>query len=323
MKNLVQNIKRKAVDIGFGDIAICDAEPLQPAGKLLQQWIDQRYHGTMTSMARTAWERANPRSFFPEAQSIIVTTLNYYRSGEPILRPPEQGNISLYARGRDYHKVMRKKLKELLSYIQSIAPEAKGRVCVDSFPLMEKPLAVKAGLGWIGKHTNLIIKQKGSYFFLGEILLSLPLPPDNSFTADHCGNCNRCQVACPTNALEQPYILDSRKCISYLTIEHHGAIDADLQKGMENWVFGCDICQAVCPWNRFSTPTGENDFHSRIPERWFSLHQQLAMSEDEFQTLFRGTPVKRAGYKNFIRNVKIASRNMKRRKMPYPIMKGK
>ncbi len=313
MKNLVQHIKRKALDIGFSDIAICDAEPLREGGGLLQQWLAQRFHGSMGWMATTARERANPRSFFPEAQSIIVTTLNYYRSDEPLQRPPDEGNISIYARGRDYHKVMRKKLKELLSYIQSIVPEAKGRICVDSFPLMEKPLAVKAGLGWIGKHTNLILKRKGSYFCLGEILLSLPLPADDPFTTDHCGTCNRCQVACPTNALQQPYVLDSRRCISYLTIEHQGSIDPKLQPGMENWVFGCDICQAVCPWNRFSSPTGESDFHSRIPEEWFSLKRQLNMSEEEFETLFRGTPVRRSGYKNFIRNVRIAYRNMKKR----------
>jgi epoxyqueuosine reductase len=309
MKNVAENIKEKGRELGFAEIAICDAEPLEDAGELLLSWLGNRFHGTMEWMARTRYKRANPKSYFPDAKSIIVVAYNYFRENEAVLRPPNEGNISIYARGRDYHKVLRGKLKTLLQHIQTLLPEARGRVCVDSFPIMEKALAVKSGIGWIGKHSNLIIKKKGSYFFLGEILLSEKLPIDQPFTADYCGDCNRCQVACPTKALEQAFVLDARRCISYLTIEHGGEIDPELQAGMENWVFGCDICQAVCPWNRFSTHTEERQFDSRLSDEQFDLTALQALSEAEFLAMFEGTPVRRAGYKNFMRNVNIAKGN--------------
>ncbi len=309
MQEIAEKIKQEALSQGFAAVGFCDAEPLTDASPLLEKWLADQFHGTMEWMARTRHERAAPRSYFPDAQTVIVVALNYYRENEAVLRDSEQGNISIYARGRDYHKVLRKKLKRLLGYVQTLLPEAHGRVCVDSFPVMEKALAVKSGIGWIGKHTNLIIKQKGSYYFLGEILLSEKLPIDAPFSFDHCGNCNRCQVACPTNALDDAYILDARRCISYLTIEHNGDIDSALQNGMENWVFGCDICQAVCPWNRFSTQTEEADFASRIPDEMFDLRRLQKLSENEFLQLFEGTPVRRAGYQNFMRNVNIACGN--------------
>jgi len=177
---------------------------------------------------------------------------------------------------------------------------------------MEKALAVKAGIGWIGKHANLIIKQKGSYFFLGEILLSVKLPVDEPLLTEYCGTCNRCQIACPTAALDEAFVLDARRCISYLTIEHKGEIDPQLQQGMENWVFGCDICQAVCPWNRFSEHTEDREFDNRLPEEWFDLRRLRQMSREEFTTLFEGTPVRRAGYEGFMRNVRIAEENSRK-----------
>lgn len=307
MQDIAAKIKQHARELGFAETAICDAEPLEDAGDLLNLWLSDQFHGTMHWMARTKRERANPRSYFPEAKSVIVVAYNYYREDEPVLQPDTKGNISIYARGRDYHKVLRKKLKVLLKFIQQLQPHIRGRVCVDSFPIMEKALAVKSGIGWIGKHTNLIIKKKGSYYFLGEILLSEPLPPDEAFSNDFCGNCKRCQVACPTNALDQAYVLDARKCISYLTIEHEGDIDPELQSGMENWVFGCDICQAVCPWNRFSTHTDERDFDSRLNDDQFDLTRLQSLTESEFLQMFEGSPVRRAGYQNFMRNVRIAS----------------
>lgn len=309
MKELVKQIKQKGRELGFTDIAICNAEPLEEAGERLLTWLGRGYHGDMEWMARTAKERADPKGFFPGAQSIIVAAHNYYREDEAVLRPPGEGNISIYARGRDYHKVLKKKLKELLKFIQTLLPETRGRVCVDSFPIMEKELAVKAGIGWIGKHANLIIKKKGSYFFLGEILLSVKLPADEPLTTDYCGTCNRCQLACPTAALEEAFVLDARRCISYLTIEHKGEIDPQLQNGMENWIFGCDICQAVCPWNRFSAHTEERDFDNRLPDDWLDLSRLLEMSEAEFKKIFQGTPVLRAGYEGFMRNVGIAREN--------------
>ncbi|RMH77482.1 MAG: tRNA epoxyqueuosine(34) reductase QueG, partial [Calditrichaeota bacterium] len=306
MMNLVDDIKAFARRLGFSATGICDAEPLEEEGRRLEEWVAQNLHGTMHWMARTRRERADPRSFFPQAQSIIVVAQNYYREDEPILLPPDRGNISLYARGRDYHKVLRKKLRRLLNFIQEKIPGTTGRICVDSFPIMEKALAVKAGLGWIGKHTNLILKGKGSYFFLGEILLSAKLPPDPPFAFDHCGTCDRCQVACPTGALDRAYQIDARRCISYLTIEHRGDIDPRWHAGMGNWVFGCDICQVVCPWNRFSVSTEEPDFASRFSLDDLRLEKLQQLSEEAFRRMFEGTPVRRAGYERFMNSVQIA-----------------
>ena len=183
---------------------------------------------------------------------------------------------------------------------------------MDSFPIMEKPIAVKAGIGWIGKHTNLIIKGEGSYFFLGEILLTEKLPTDEILTTDFCGTCNKCQIACPTGALDQAYVLDSNKCISYLTIEHDNDINQDLQSRMGNWIFGCDICQEVCPWNSFIEDTNESDYYSRFSDDFLNLNTLSKLDQDEFDTIFNGTPVKRAGYKNFMRNIEIALANKNR-----------
>lgn len=307
--NIVDQIKEKARRLGFTEVGICDASLLDEPQSKLESWLERGYHASMDWMARTRKERGNPKSFFPQAESIVVVAHNYFREDEPISRPMDEGNISIYARGRDYHKVVRKKLKLLLNYIQTLLPGVNGRICVDSFPIMEKPLAVRAGIGWIGKHTNLILKGKGSYLFLGEILLSQNLPADEPLTADYCGSCNRCQTACPTNALDDAYILDSNRCVSYLTIEHPGEIEEHLQHGMGNWVFGCDICQEVCPWNRFSENTSENDFANRLPEECYKLERLEKMSESEFKKRFTGTPVLRAGYEKFIRNVNIASEN--------------
>lgn len=309
MQKETEQIKAKAYQLGFLEIGICDAKPLDKEQKLLENWLSIGYEGTMNWMRRTQKARTNPQTFFPEAKSIIVVAHNYFRANEPISKPSSQGNISIYARGRDYHKVLRTKLKQLRNFVHELLPDAKSRICVDSFPIMEKPLAVKAGIGWIGKHTNLIIKGKGSYFFLGEILLSKELQIDDLLTTDYCGTCNKCQVACPTNALDQPYILDSNKCISYLTIEHDDKIDPELQMKMGNWIFGCDICQEVCPWNLFSKDTEEPDYSFRFSEELLNLDNLKKLTKEKFNEIFTGTPVKRTGYDNFIRNVKIAIKN--------------
>ncbi|RMF56224.1 MAG: tRNA epoxyqueuosine(34) reductase QueG [Calditrichaeota bacterium] len=309
MDDLVTRIKEKGMALGFSAVGICDAAPLEEESRKLDLWLSRKFHGTMEWMERTRSQRVDPRSYFPEAKSIVVVAVNYFRKDEPLKLPQDKASISIYARGRDYHKVIRKKLKALLKEIQQWVPGVKGRVCVDSFPIMEKSLAVKAGLGWIGKHTNLILKSKGSYFFLGELLLNISIPSDTPFTFDHCGSCHRCQEACPTDALSEAYVLDSRKCISYLTIEHKEGIDENLKPGIGNWVFGCDICQIVCPWNKFSESTQISDFHTRIPESWLPLERLEKITSDEFEHLFQGTPVKRAGYENFKRNVGIALTN--------------
>lgn len=314
MHEIVRQIKDKAYQLGFMEVGICDAEPLPEEEQHLNTWLNLGYQGSMDWMIRTKSERSKPASYFPEAKSIIVVAQNYFRSGKSIDLSSNKGNISIYARGRDYHKVVKKKLQELLEDIQKLLPEAKGRICVDSFPIMEKPLAVKAGIGWIGKHSNLIIKGKGSYFFLGEILLSESLPADDRLTEDYCGSCDKCQQSCPTHALNQPYVLDSNKCISYLTIEHDSSIDPDLQEKMGNWVFGCDICQEVCPWNRFSEDTNEADYASRLSDDFLDLQNLKTLTKDEFTDAFAGTPVMRTGYDNFRRNLRIATSNRDKEK---------
>ncbi len=309
LHQLKESIRQAALALGFDAVGFTSADPLEDQRDLWRWWLKEGYAGTMQWLLDSGERRLDPRSYWPQAQSVIVVALNYFRSSEPLERPAQEGNISLYARGRDYHRVLRKKLKHLLRQIQQWVPEAEGRPAVDSFPLAEKPLAVRAGLGWQGKHTNVILKGRGSYFFLGELLLNLPLPPDSPFEHDHCGTCTRCIEACPTRAIVAPYVLDARRCISYLTIEHQGEIDPALQPGMGNWVFGCDICQAVCPWNRFATDTREGDFASRVPEWLWSLEAQLALSEAQFLKIFEGTPVRRAGYRRWQRNVRIALAN--------------
>ena len=309
---LAQFLLRRCREMGFLAAGICDARPLEDAAANLEAWLEGGLHGTMLWMARTRRERSNPAAFFPQARSILVVAENYYREDEPLERPPHQAGISLYARGRDYHRVLRKKLHRLLREVRELNPDLQGRICVDSFPIMEKPLAQKAGIGWIGKHTNLIIKGKGSYFFLGEILLSVALPPSRPLTADYCGTCTRCMDACPTGALDLPYRLDARRCISYLTIEHDGSILSELAQEMGNWVFGCDICQQVCPWNRFSRPTPEEDYRNRIPESYYQLEKLARLTPEAFDHLFQGTPVRRTGYRNFMRNVAIARENARK-----------
>lgn len=307
---LVAAIRNYAKDLDIQEVAICSADPLQEEADRLDKWLSEGKHGDMAWMKTRAKERVDPKSFFPEAKSILVATFNYYREESANHEYPE-ANISLYARGRDYHKVIRKKLSKLLGFIQEHRPEANGRVCVDSFPIMEKPYAVRAGLGWIGKHTNLISKKYGSWFFLGEIILSIDLPWSEPFQTDHCGSCTRCVEACPTSALDTPFQIDAAECISYLTIEHSEKIDERLQKQMGNWVFGCDICQVVCPWNRFSESSPIDDFRERMAREQYRLNYLSDLSEDEFNTLFAGTPVRRAGYRQFLRNVQIAKNNLR------------
>jgi len=312
MKNITEEIKAQALALKFDAVGIAPAEVLKEAEENLQCWTASGFHGSMKWMAETASERASPTAFFLEAESVLVVAQNYFRSKESLRMPPETGNISLYARGRDYHKVVRNKLKKLLRWIISREPAAKGRIFVDSFPIIEKPLAVRAGIGWSGKNSMLIIRGRGSYFFLGGILLNLPLIPDVPLNEDYCGTCNRCQQACPTGAIVRPYQLDARRCISYLTIEHKDGISPALRSLMGNHIFGCDICQMVCPWNRFARDTGETDFFSRFTKSDLLLQRLISLSREEFEKMFEGTPVRRAGYQRFRRNVEIAIANLLR-----------
>ncbi len=308
-------IKNKALETGFSAVGITSPEYLKKSAAHLNKFIADGRQGTMNWLAETAESRPDPAAFFPGAESVIMVALNYFRKNEKLLTSPRLGNISLYARGRDYHKVMRKKLKHLLAWIGQREKKTEGRIFVDSFPVMEKPLAARAGLGWIAKNSTLIIKGKGSYFFLGGILLNLPLPFDNPFDQQFCGSCSRCLEACPTSALTEPFQLDARRCLSYLTIEHTGIIDPSFQPAMGNYIFGCDICQLVCPWNiKFAHSTSVKDFNSRFGGQRLLLEHLVKLSREQYEKKFEGTPVRRTGYKRFLRNVEFARKNSERQK---------
>jgi len=304
------NIKQQAMALGFDAVGITDSKILEESRQDLGRYLEEGRQGCMSWLIETAEHRTNPKAFFPETRSIVMVALNYFRKGEKSILPAGYGTVSFYARGRDYHKVLRKKLKRLYEWICNEEPACQGRIFVDSFPIMEKPLAMRAGLGWIGKNTTLLIKGKGSYFFLGGILLNIKLDPDLPNFEQFCGSCHKCQVACPTGALDAPFQLDSRKCISYLTIEHHGNINYRLQKNMKNLIFGCDICQIVCPWNqKFATTCEEKDFKSRFKQNELSLKRLAIISREQYEKMFQGTAVRRCGYNKFLRNVRIAQAN--------------
>ncbi len=310
-KSIKTALKQQALKLGFQAVGITDAETLHKHAGHLQRWLEEGYHGTMDWMATTGEKRADPRAFFPETESVLIAAYPYFRSREPLQTPPSIGNISLYARGRDYHKVLRKKLKQLLNWLTQREPKTKGRIFVDSFPILERALAQKAGLGWIGKNAMLILKGKGSWYFLGGILLNLPLPPDEPLTTDYCGTCNRCISACPTRAIVAPGVVDARRCISYLTIEHEGEISPEFHSAMGNHIFGCDICQEVCPWNRFASDTQETDFFSRFSPEELNLVHLQNLRQKEFEQMFEGTPVRRTGHRRFMRNIQIALGNLR------------
>jgi epoxyqueuosine reductase len=312
MLDLAHQIKKQVLSTGFETVGITTAEPLTKGRADLKSFIERNFHGTMTWLSETHKQRPIPSSLFKEAQSIIIAAHNYYQKNEKTHFPEGSGTISIYARGRDYHKVLRNKFKKVLDWLVSVEPGTKGRIFVDSFPILEKPLAMQAGLGWIAKNTTLILKAKGSYFFLGGIITNLPLPPDEPITGDFCGECRKCQDACPTNAFPKPFQLDARRCISYLTIEHKGNIDRSLGKEMGNYIFGCDICQAVCPWNiRFARDTREKDFQSRYKPADLLLTKLENLSQTQYEKMFEGTPVRRLGYDRFKRNVRVAKENLK------------
>ncbi len=300
-------LRRKAMQLGFIDIGVSRAEPLDTETKRLREWLDAGYQGTMSWMERHFEMRTDPRELVRGAKTVISVLENYYK---PISHStqPGTGRISRYAWGDDYHLVMREKMHGLLSWLQEKCG-AKGRVFVDSAPVMDKAWAARSGLGWIGKHSNLISTTHGSWFFIGELIVDVELEPDQP-VADMCGTCTRCLDACPTDAITEPYVVDSNLCISYLTIEHReDDIPTDLQTKSGNWIYGCDICQEVCPWNKFSQPSLE----SRYDPRPGTLDTQLAdwakLGEEDFRNRFSKSPVKRTKWKGFVRNVRTARIN--------------
>ncbi len=302
------DIKGQARALGFDKVGIVPAAALTEEGEELGEWLARGFHGQMSYMARNSEQRSDPRLLMPSAKSVVCVALNYYRP-EQHVDSPDTGKISRYAWGDDYHDVLRDKLKALLEWIRERAPEVEGKACVDTSPMMDKAWAVRAGLGWIGKHTNLITKEYGSWVFLGELLLSIELDYDSLIEPDHCGRCTACIDACPTRAIIAPYQLDATRCISYGTIElKDEELPEPIGSNLETWVFGCDICQDVCPWSRFSKQTEEAAFRPRDGLVEPKLRELIEMSQEEFSTRFRKSAIKRAKLRGLQRNAKAAAK---------------
>ena len=309
MPTFSDEIKQKAIEIGFHKIGIVPAEPLNVEYAHLKDWLARGFHGEMAWMEREPEKRSDPRLLFYEAKTVIVVALNYF-TGHEHKNNAEKGKISRYAWGDDYHDVVREKLAELLIWIKTQDPSATGKICVDTAPMMDKAWAVRAGLGWLGKHSNLITTDIGSWVFIGEILLDLELEYDTAIVEDHCGTCTACLDACPTNAIVEPYVVDSRKCISYATIElRDEKLPADVSANMEGWFYGCDICQDVCPWNRFEKPTDELRFEPRNGETSIALEEILSLTPESYATRFRRSAIKRAKLPGLKRNVAALKRD--------------
>jgi epoxyqueuosine reductase len=303
MEKLTHRIKEQAKKLGFQKIGIAKAEALTEEAQRLDEWLNRGYHGTMEWMVRNKQRRVDPRNILPEAKSLIVVAMNYYTDVQHS-KNPEAGKVSRYAWGDDYHDVVTEQLKKLFEYICELEPAARGKVYVDTGPVMEKAWAQRAGIGWIGKHTNLITQEYGSWVFLGEIILNLELEYDVP-AIDHCGSCTLCIEACPTDAIIEPYVLDANKCISYLTIEYREPFSAVQASQIENWVYGCDICQDVCPWNeKFSLPTTMTEFYPRSQNVAPKLEDIVSLTEAEFRERYRGSPMKRTKLSGLVRNAK-------------------
>ncbi len=303
-------IRTHALALGFDAVGFAAAAAGPADGDNLAQYVGEGRHGEMAWMATTAARRADPRALWPEAASVICCAMNYGPADDPlaVLADGRIGAISVYARGRDYHDVMKPKLKALGRWLIARFGGAV-KVFVDTAPVMEKPLAMRAGLGWIGKHTNLVSRRFGSWLFLGEVFTTLALPADAP-AADHCGSCDRCLRACPTDALAEPYRIDARRCLSYLTIEHKGEVPAAYAGAFANRIHGCDDCLAVCPWNRFAQRSPHPAFAPRPAADGVPLTAYAALDEPAFRAAFSGMPVKRLGYARFQRNVGIALGNL-------------
>jgi epoxyqueuosine reductase len=304
---LVGDLKRE----GFDDVRIARADSIPQAAERLHAFLKAERHGTMAWMAETEERRADPRVLWPDARSVVLAAMNYGPgdNAEPLdaLQRRDRATISVYARNRDYHDVVKGKLKQAAGRF-AVKTGAEVKVFVDTAPVMEKPLGEAAGLGWQGKHTNLVSRSLGSWFFIGAIFTNMDLPPDAAET-DHCGSCRACLDICPTDAFPAPYQLDARRCISYLTIEHAGPVPHEFRAFMGNRIYGCDDCLAVCPWNKFAQATAEAKLKAREDLTSPPLAGLLALDDAAFRAHFSGSPIKRIGRNRFIRNVLIAAGN--------------
>ncbi len=312
-KNLAESIKDWGLELGFQQVGITNTD-LAKDEKYLLKWLDQAMHGEMDYMQRHGSKRTRPADLIPGTIRIISVRMDYMpdegEDPEATLNNPKQAYVSRYATGRDYHKIIRNRLQKLADKITTITGEYDYRTFTDSAPVLEKAIARNSGLGWIGKHTNLINPTAGSWFFLGEIYTDLPLPVDEPFVTDHCGSCTACIDVCPTQAIIEPYKLDARRCISYLTIELRESIPEEFRKELGNRIYGCDDCQLVCPWNKFTHHTPEKDFMIRNNLDSSTLIDLFNWTEEDFMKKTEGSAIRRIGYEAWLRNIAVALGNL-------------
>lgn len=299
-----RELKSRAFALGFHAIGIVRAEALDEERRGLEEWLSRGFHGEMPYLARDPAQRADPRKLFPDARSIIAVALNYYTPDQHV-EQDGSGKVSRYAWGDDYHDVLGEKLRELLGWIKQQWPETEGKVCVDIQPMMDKAWAVRAGLGWMGKHANVITRDYGSWVFLGELLLNLELEYDDTQIADQCGSCTLCIEACPTGAIVEPYVLDANRCISHATIESRAPeIRANVAANLKGWLYGCDVCQDVCPWNHATPVTDEPRFRPREKNVNVSISDVLELTPETYAARFRKSAMKRAKLAGLQRNAR-------------------
>jgi len=298
--SLSDKVRAKALALGFQKVGIARAEALVPEGSRLMEWLGKSYHGEMAWLEREPAKRTDPRQIFPEAKSVISVAMNYYTPAEHVA----VGKISRYAWGDDYHDVLKEKLRELLEWIVAEIPNASGKICVDTAPVMDKAWAVRSGIGWLGKHSNVITQDYGSWIFLGEILLNLELEYDEP-AQYHCGSCTACIDACPTGAIVDEFVVDSNRCISYATIELRAeTLPDEIASNLNGWLYGCDICQDVCPWNRFEKPTDEFRFAPRNGEASLDLEAVGSLTSESYGERFRRSAMKRTKLAGLQRNAR-------------------
>ncbi len=296
-----QLIKELAEDAGFLHCGISKATFLEEEAPRLESWLKQAMHGQMKYMENYFDKRLDPRKLVPGAKSVITLLYNYYTPAKQL--DPEAPKISMYAYGEDYHFVIKRKMRTLIERIREMIGDVDGRAFVDSAPVLDKAWAVRSGSGWMGKHSNVLRKQEGSYFFIAELIIDLELQADAPVT-DHCGKCTACIDACPTGAIIRPYTVDGSRCISYFTIELKDAIPQEFKGQFDDWMFGCDICQEVCPWNRFSKPHTEPAFEPHPDLLGMTRNEWVELTKDVFNQLFRKSAVKRTGYEGLKRNIR-------------------
>jgi len=311
---LLRKIRHGAKALGFADVGVSNIDLSQAEQRLLD-WLGKGFHGSMSYMQHHGVKRTRPEKLVPDTLSVLSLRMDYLPEGMDtaisVLNTPDLAYVSRYALGRDYHKLIRKRLAQLAQIIQQELETCEYRVFTDSAPVMEKPIASKAGLGWVGKHSNILNREAGSWFFLGEIYLNFKLP-ESPAVEGHCGECTACIDVCPTRAIVEPYVVDASLCISYLTIENSGDIPLDLRKSMGNRIYGCDDCQLFCPWNRFASIAQQDDFKSRHALDSSRLNELFSWDEATFLKRFEGSPIRRIGYQSWLRNIAVALGNAPR-----------